>query len=123
MSYKRRLESHGAAVILRRSGDMDCVLKAQLIRLLAFKLPAVSPGDAVVTADVDAFVMSPDIAKPITVRKERKMWIYRYELTLGTGYTFMMPFIGGRARVWEEILVGFRILIFKKISVFFMFQI
>ncbi len=32
------------------------------------------------------------------------MWIYRYELTLGTGYTFMMPFIGGRARVWEEIL-------------------
>ena len=90
---------------------MDCVLKAQLIRLLAFKLPAVSPGDAVVTADVDAFVMSPDIAKPITVRKERKMWIYRYELTLGTGYTFMMPFIGGRARVWEEILVGFRIFI------------
>ena len=93
---------------------MDCVLKAQLIRLLAFKLPAVSPGDAVVTADVDAFVMSPDIAKPITVRKERKMWIYRYELTLGTGYTFMMPFIGGRAHVWEEILVGFRILILKK---------
>ncbi len=33
-----------------------------------------------------------------------QMWIYRYELTLGTGYTFMMPFIGARAAVWEEIL-------------------
>ena len=32
------------------------------------------------------------------------MWIYRYALTLGTGYTFMMPFIGGRGSVWANIL-------------------
>ena len=32
------------------------------------------------------------------------MWLYRYELTLNTGYTFMMPFIGARASVWRDIL-------------------
>lgn len=32
------------------------------------------------------------------------MWIYRYELTLNQGNTFMMPFIGARAGVWREML-------------------
>lgn len=69
----------------------------------------VSPSDLVVTADVDAFIMTPDIAKPLIHLKSKdgkgkQIWIYRYELTLGTGYTFMMPFIGARAKTWKDIL-------------------
>ena len=59
-----------------------------------------------VTADVDAFIMTPDIAKPLLNLKSsgKQVWIYRYELTLGTGYTFMMPFIGARAATWKNML-------------------
>ncbi len=63
-----------------------------------------SPDDILVTADVDAFVMTPDIALPLLKLKQKLVWIYRYELTLNSGYTFMMPFIGARARVWDSIL-------------------
>ena len=29
---------------------------------------------------------------------------FRYELSLNNGYTFMMPFIGARARTWDRII-------------------
>ena len=47
-----------------------------------------------ITADVDAFIMTPDILKPL--RKDVSVWIWRYELSYVNGYTFMMPFIGAR---------------------------
>lgn len=82
---------------------MSCVLKAQLIRVVAFELPEISPEDIVVTADVDAFITSPAIVKPLRL-PQKKIWLYRYELTYFNGYTFMMPFIGARAGTWREIL-------------------
>ncbi len=41
MKYKEELESYGALVKLVETGDMDCVLKSQIIRVLAFLLPEV----------------------------------------------------------------------------------
>ncbi len=56
-----------------------------------------------VTADVDAFIMTPDILRPLR-HAHKQVWLYRYELTLSSGYTFMMPFIGARARTWKDML-------------------
>ena len=55
------------------------------------------------TADVDAFIMTPDIFKPLLL-PNRKIWLYRYAFTLGSGSTFMMPFIGAKAHVWKEMI-------------------
>ena len=82
--YKKSLENHGATVFLVPTGDeMKCVLKSQLIRLLAYQLPFVKDKDIIVTADVDAFPMTKDILKPLLL--DRKIWLYRYAFTLGSG--------------------------------------
>ena len=53
--YKKTLEGYGATVFLVPTGDdMKCVLKSQMIRLLAYHLPFVKDSDIIVTADVDA---------------------------------------------------------------------
>lgn len=102
--YKRELENYGAVVFLVPTGtEMKCVLKSQLIRLLAYRLPFVKDDDIIVTADVDAFVMTPDIYKPLLL-PGRKIWLYRYGFTLGSGSTFMMPFIGIKVSVWKQII-------------------
>ena len=90
--------SYGAVVFLVPTGsDMKCVLKSQMIRLLAYALPFIRDDDIIVTADVDAFVMTKDIYKPLLL-PGRQIWIYRYAFTMGTGATFMMPFIGIKVR-------------------------
>ena len=82
--YKRSLESYGATVFLVPTGsEIKCVLKSQLIRLLAYQLPFVKDEDIIVTADVDAFPMTKDIYKPLLLN--RKIWLYRYAFTLGSG--------------------------------------
>merc|ERR1712223_276933 len=94
IEYKKELESYGAVVFLAPTGpDIKCVLKSQLIRLLAYSFPFIRDDDIIVTADVDAFVMTSDIYKPLLL-PGRQIWLYRYAFTLGTGATFMMPFIG-----------------------------
>ena len=42
LKYKAELESYGALVKLVHTGQMKCVLKAQIIRVLAFLLPEVN---------------------------------------------------------------------------------
>jgi hypothetical protein len=102
--YKHKLEGYGVIVYLVPTGnEMKCVLKSQLIRVLAFLLPEIKPTDTIVTADVDAFIMTPDIYKPLLLPK-RQIWLYRYAFTLGSGSTFMMPFIGAKADVWRHML-------------------
>ena len=79
-AYQAELEARGVRVLLNHqeeTAEMNCVLKSQLIRLLAFLLPFVQEEDVIVTADVDAFVMTKDILKPIRLL-QRKIWIYRY---------------------------------------------
>lgn len=104
MNYKKDLEGHGVLVFLVPTGsELKCVLKSQLIRVLVFLLPMIEPDDIIVTADVDAFVMTPDIYKPLQLLK-RQVWLYRYAFTLGSGSTFMMPFIGAKCSAWESML-------------------
>ena len=58
----------------------------------------------IVTADVDAFIATEHMLKPILTQPDKSVWLYRYELSLNTGYTFMMPFIGAKAKVWSDLL-------------------
>ena len=41
LKYKAELEGYGALVKMVPAGDMNCVLKSQIIRVLAFLLPEV----------------------------------------------------------------------------------
>jgi len=103
LAYQRRLEELGADVSLAESkSDLGCVLTSQLIRLLAFNNPRVDDEDIIVTADVDAFIMTGEILKPL--KKPFIVWVWRYELSYNTGYTFMMPFIGARAKTWAALM-------------------
>ena len=61
---------------------IKCVLKSQLLRLLAYLLDFIQDEDTILTADVDAFPMNFDLFKPLT-EKNYQIWIYRYALTLG----------------------------------------
>jgi len=102
-NYKKELEKYGTLVYLAPTGsDMKCVLKSQMIRLVAYSLPFIQDQDIIVTADVDAFVMTSDIYKPLKLL-DRQIWIYRYANTLVTNATFQMPFIAIRKSVWKTL--------------------
>ena len=103
LTYKKDLEDLGVRVFLVPTGlGIQCVLKSQLIRLLAYQLPFIQDEDIIVTADVDAFVMHSDIYRPLTI-PGKKIWLYRYANTLDSGWTFMMPFIGLKKSVWKTL--------------------
>ena len=58
-AYADTLRSAGAVVEWVRAGGMDCVLKSQLVRMLAFTASdVVRPEDLVMTVDVNAFPMN-----------------------------------------------------------------
>ena len=69
-----------------------------------FPKKQIEENDIVVTADVDAFIMTKQIVAPLVLLSDRSIWLYRYSFTLGTGSTFMMPFIGAKAHVWRSML-------------------
>ena len=84
------MESLGATVKLERAGEMGCVERAQIGRMFAYEdTEVVGAEDVVMAADVDAFVMSAKVTLPLR-RRERQIWLYRYELSYYNGYTFMM---------------------------------
>lgn len=41
---------------------------------------------------------------PIKALRRKQIWIYRYALTFDMGNTFMLSFIGARAKTWKQIL-------------------
>ena len=101
--YRDRMEGLGADVALMRAEELSCVTTSQLVRVLAqVHHPAIRDEDIVITADVDAFIMTPVILKPL--KKNVKVWIWRYELSYANSFTFMMPFIGARSETWREII-------------------
>ena len=61
--------------------DFSCVLKSQLIRLLAFNFPFIRDEDVIVTSDVDAFIMTKDILDPLEMYF-MQIWLYQYIYTL-----------------------------------------
>ena len=103
--YKHHLEQLGASVSLVEATELSCVLTSQLIRILPQEHhPHIHQQDIVITADVDAFIMTSDILLPLTNASSVSVWVWRYELSYTSGYTFMMPFIGARSQTWQEII-------------------
>ena len=53
LNYKKELEKYGTLVYLAPTGsDMKCVLKSQMIRLVAYSLPFIQDQDIIVTGIV-----------------------------------------------------------------------
>ena len=104
-TYLDELQATGARVeaVSVDSGIMECSLKAQLQRMFAFRLPYVRPADLVVTADVDTFVMDPDIFADLK-RPGYRVWVLQYDEVLNFGFTFNMNFIGMEAQLWRTLL-------------------
>ena len=103
--YKEQLQQLGASVRLVEASELSCVLSSQLIRVVPQEHhPQIRPRDIIITADVDAFIMTPDILLPLTNASSVSVWVWRYELSYVSGYTFMMPFIGARSETWQEMI-------------------
>ena len=101
--FRKKMEGFGADVALVRAEELSCVTTSQLVRILAqVHHPIIRDEDIVITADVDAFIMTPSILKPL--KKKVKVWIWRYELSYANSFTFMMPFIGARSNTWREMI-------------------
>ena len=54
--------------------------------------PVIRDDDIIITADVDAFIMTPDILQPL--KNNAVIWIWQHELTQTKGHTFAMSFLG-----------------------------
>ena len=53
LDYKKELEKYGTLVYLAPTGsDMKCVLKSQMIRLVAYSLPFIQDEDIILTGIV-----------------------------------------------------------------------
>ena len=53
LNYKKELEKYGTRVYLAPTGPgMKCVLKSQMIRLIAYSLPFIQEKDIIVTGIV-----------------------------------------------------------------------
>lgn len=104
-AYKQELVNYGVIVYLVPTGpDIKCVLKSQVIRILAYNLPYIQDQDVIVTADVDAFIMNTDIYKPLQL-PQRKIWIFQYTNALYSHWTFAMSFIGIKKSVWKRLFI------------------
>ena len=105
--YQKMLESAGAVVEWVKSGDMDCVLKSQLIRIVAFEHPAVDDRDILVTVDCNLFVMSKDILGPLDQFPDMVAWVFQWGSSAWsaskTGETFNQNLIAMRAGTWRNI--------------------
>jgi len=105
--YGDMLERTGAVVEWVPSGNMDCVLKSQMIRMFAAENSHVSDTDIVVTVDINLFVMTPKILQFLDQYPGMKVWIPQYhdtaDISTGTGETFNLNLIAMRAGAWKQI--------------------
>ena len=62
--------THGPRQIRRQNKRSTDHQNGYHLRLLAFDLEFVSEDDVIVTADVDAFIMTADILKPLRLKVE-----------------------------------------------------
>ena len=92
--YAQELEDLGASVVVHHEDVLHCVLTSQIVRLVNVHLhDDIEPDDVVITADVDAFIMNPALLKPLD-HHNVSAWVWRYGLSLSSGFTFAMSFVG-----------------------------
>ena len=121
--YAQELEDLGASVVVHHEDVLHCVLTSQIVRLVNVHLhDDIEPDDVVITADVDAFIMNPALLKPLD-HHNVSAWVWRYGLSLSSGFTFAMSFVGkssvpliyvnskylqiisgARSRTWKEMV-------------------
>ena len=106
-AYAKMLERAGAVVEWIKAGEMDCVLKSQLVRLFAGEHPAIGEDDIVMTVDVNLFVMKRSILQPLYTAPDMVAWVPQYEdtasISTGRGETFNQNLIAMRAKTWSSI--------------------
>lgn len=82
---------------------MDCALKSQLQRMFAHKL-GLDDRDLIVTADVDSFVMSPELLRPLKRNPSTLGWIFQFHFAVKFGGTFPMDNLAFSAKLWRQML-------------------
>ena len=69
-----------------------------MVRLVAARYHAsILPADTVITADCDAFVMSPALLQPLQLAPAATVWVWNYNNTHHHHHSFAMSFVGGLA--------------------------
>ena len=95
--------------------DQSCVLSSQLVRLVAHHYhPDIQDDDIIITADVDAFIMSPDILLPLLHHKV-DVWVWQYELSQAEDWTFAMSFIG-KVKIFKNSISNILIQSFSQVQ-------
>lgn len=93
--------------IVRSWPGYSCATTSQLVRMFAYKhAHLIKPYDIVVTADADAFVVSPLIKNPLKIRN-KIVWLWQHKYAEEKGQTFPMSFIGARSAQWRTLLDPF----------------
>ena len=105
--YGAMLERAGAVVEWLPAGDMDCVLKSQLVRIFAVDNEAVADTDLVITVDINLFVMTEEILSPLLSQPSMTAWVPQYadtaDISTGRGETFNQNLVAMRAADWRKI--------------------
>ena len=57
---------------------------------------SILPSDTVITADCDAFVMSPALLLPLQLAPAATVWVWNYNNTHHHHHSFAMSFVGGQ---------------------------
>ena len=78
-TYEKTLIPTGVHHKWVQAEGMDCVMKAQIVRMFAFGHPLVQPVDIVVTVDVNFFLMTDKIFDPIYDNPNMLAWVYQYD--------------------------------------------
>ncbi len=105
-AFVKGMEEDGAVVRTVPAEGMDCALKSQIVRMLAYRDPAVSPDDLIVMADADAFVVREDIFGGALDDRSKLVWLFQYENSLRHQSTFSMSFVAASSSGWRRLLDG-----------------
>ena len=95
------------------AGALDCVLMAQLVRMFAGDNPSVEEHHVVIVVDINLFVASEELIRPILDHPDKLVWNPLYDVTrrLTGGFqdfdglygTFCIDLMAMRARTWAEV--------------------
>ena len=92
-------------VRLFQSENVTCVTASQTVRLITSYLydDIIGDDDVIVTADVDAFILSPDILKPLHDNPGVSVWVWQFFQYFLTPM-IPMSFIGARSKTWKSLI-------------------
>ena len=100
--YEEQLNQTNVEIRWVQEDDIDCVTKSQLIRMWAFQDTMIKEKDIIITVDVNLFVVSPNILKPIYDNLDKKLWVFMWYDTAfietGIGETFNQNLMSAESR-------------------------